>query len=316
MSLILLTGAGFSRNWGGWLANEAFEYLLGQDGLHPRTRRLLWDHKERGTGFEGVYQALKDGATNPTDQEVFKQFHEMVAGMFHSMRHGFELVSLGGAIQTFLASFDAIFTLNQDTLLELQYMGGNIRKNSVGRLFNCEVPGLVSTNPKIVPPGLLRPKEAPYSVTERCQPYFKLHGSSNWTVQDGAHLMLILGGNKAAEIPKQPLLAWYQEQFRQMLVGAQVVIIGYSFSDDHINKNLMDAAATGARFFIIDPAGVDIIDKRKPAQILQPREPLMEALLECIDGASRRSLLKTFTDDDIEHRKLNHFMTASSRQKP
>ena len=25
----LLTGAGFSRNWGGWLANEAFEYLLG-----------------------------------------------------------------------------------------------------------------------------------------------------------------------------------------------------------------------------------------------------------------------------------------------
>jgi hypothetical protein len=25
----LLTGAGFSRNWDGWLADEAFEYLLG-----------------------------------------------------------------------------------------------------------------------------------------------------------------------------------------------------------------------------------------------------------------------------------------------
>src|ERR1700730_9485937 len=33
MSLILLTGAGFSRNWGGWLATEAFEYLIGQDDL-------------------------------------------------------------------------------------------------------------------------------------------------------------------------------------------------------------------------------------------------------------------------------------------
>src|ERR1700733_9926625 len=29
MTLILLTGAGFSRNWGGWLASEAFEYVLG-----------------------------------------------------------------------------------------------------------------------------------------------------------------------------------------------------------------------------------------------------------------------------------------------
>jgi hypothetical protein len=29
MTYILLTGAGFSCNWGGWLADEAFEYLLG-----------------------------------------------------------------------------------------------------------------------------------------------------------------------------------------------------------------------------------------------------------------------------------------------
>jgi hypothetical protein len=28
----MLTGAGFSRNWGGWLADEAFEYLLGCAG--------------------------------------------------------------------------------------------------------------------------------------------------------------------------------------------------------------------------------------------------------------------------------------------
>jgi hypothetical protein len=127
--------------------------------------------------------------------------------------------------------------------------------------------------------------------------------------------MLILGGNKAAEIPQHPLLAWYHEQFRKMLVGAQVVIIGYSFHDQHINKDLMDAAASGARFFIIDPAGVDIIDKRTPTQIHPPREPLMEALMESIDGASRRPLLDTFSRDDIERRKLDHFMTVSWRQR-
>jgi hypothetical protein len=42
MANILVTGAGFSRNWGGWLADEAFEYLLGVDGLHPRVRRMLF----------------------------------------------------------------------------------------------------------------------------------------------------------------------------------------------------------------------------------------------------------------------------------
>ena len=29
MPKLLLLGAGFSRNWGGWLATEVFEYLLG-----------------------------------------------------------------------------------------------------------------------------------------------------------------------------------------------------------------------------------------------------------------------------------------------
>lgn len=313
MALILLTGAGFSRNWGGWLANEAFEYLLGQDGLHPRVRHLLWAHKESGSGFEGVYQALKDGANNPTDQAVFRQFHEMVAGMFHSMRHGFQRVSLGGAIQRFLASFDAIFTLNQDTLLELQYIGGDILGHSDGRFFACETPGLVETDQKISPPGLYRPLDAPYSVTDRHQPYFKLHGSSNWMLPDRSDLMLIIGGNKVSGINSSPLLSWYHEQFRRMLNGARVVIIGYSFTDDHINKDLMCAAATGARFFIIDPSGVDIIDKRKPAQIPQPREPLMEKLMGNIDGASRRPLLSTFDGDEIERRKLDHFMTADSR---
>jgi hypothetical protein len=28
MSIFLLTGAGFSRNWGGWLADEAFGFVL------------------------------------------------------------------------------------------------------------------------------------------------------------------------------------------------------------------------------------------------------------------------------------------------
>lgn len=49
----LLLGAGFSRNWGGWLAAEAFEYLLGCSEItsNSQLQALLWKHQSNG-GFE------------------------------------------------------------------------------------------------------------------------------------------------------------------------------------------------------------------------------------------------------------------------
>lgn len=44
MTSYLLLGAGISRNWGGWPASEAFEYLLGRQEIagNEPLRRLLW----------------------------------------------------------------------------------------------------------------------------------------------------------------------------------------------------------------------------------------------------------------------------------
>ena len=58
MAHVLLTGAGFSRNWGGWLATEAFEYLIGCPEVDEPLRRLLWKHKSRGGGFEDALAEL------------------------------------------------------------------------------------------------------------------------------------------------------------------------------------------------------------------------------------------------------------------
>jgi hypothetical protein len=52
---ILLTGAGFSRNWGGWLADEAFEYLLGHPLIDDGLRTVLWRSKDTG-GFESALE--------------------------------------------------------------------------------------------------------------------------------------------------------------------------------------------------------------------------------------------------------------------
>ena len=44
------------------------------------------------------------------------------------------------------------------------------------------------------------------------QPYFKLHGSSNWETED-AEPLLVIGAHKEAIINRHPVLQWYREQF-------------------------------------------------------------------------------------------------------
>ena len=40
----------------------------------------------------------------------------------------------------------------------------------------------------------------------------------------------------------------------------------------------------------------------------------MEAMMPCIDGASRHNLLATLENDNVERTKLYHFMTAHERR--
>jgi hypothetical protein len=59
INYVLLLGAGFSRNWGGWLAAEAFEYLLGCAQIDIGLKNLLWKHRRRG-GFEDALAELQE----------------------------------------------------------------------------------------------------------------------------------------------------------------------------------------------------------------------------------------------------------------
>src|ERR1700722_8316153 len=105
-------------------------------------------------------------------------------------------------VRDFLCRFDKIFTLNQDTLLEKHYLGSDLREGSEGRWFKLETPGLEEMKfggTAYAKPGVHMPPKPPFAVTDRSQPYFKLHGSSNWRAEDGSSL-LIMGGNKSASI--------------------------------------------------------------------------------------------------------------------
>ncbi|HMK69554.1 MAG TPA: SIR2 family protein [Xanthobacteraceae bacterium] len=251
----LLTGAGFSYNWGGYLASEAFEFLLSVTEGDDDLRSLLWRGHQAHLGFEDILAKLqREFAAEWTAQreQDLQNLTSAVQRMFASMTMAFAQTSFEPlladpklGVVNFLPRFDAIFTLNQDTLLEQHYIpaaGQDVFPQSLQfpGYIAAYRPGLVraldsSTYGALAERiELYRPEET-LARLPRLQPYIKLHGSID-IKQSEREMMLIIGGNKTTSIAQQPLLQWYHSQFARSLraKGARLMIIGYSFGDAHI----------------------------------------------------------------------------------
>ena len=282
-------------------------------------------HKSRGGGFEDALAELQQAYTHSKNERTKKPLDDLqaaIVGMFNYMNLAFEGIQFEPQSQmhyligSFLRGFDAIFTLNQDLLLERHYLNDNIQLSQPRKWNGWQIPGLKPFNtssqgfdPTPAPARAQMPDD-PANFTEKpgAQPYYKLHGSTNWIGGGaGQERLLIMGGNKAVEINQYPLLAWYHKQFEEYLArSTRLMVIGYSFSDQHINQAIIRAANKGAlRLFIIDPHGVDVLNKQDPRHI-QIQTDLM-GLNPYIIGASRRSLLTTFVSDRVEHGRLMRF---------
>lgn len=318
MKHILLLGAGFSHNWGGWLASEAFDYLIARDSVDANIKKLLWDHKDEG-GFEGALDELQtDHIANPSErtEDRLQRLQQAIAEMFDAMDKAFADASFefqsdtAYLVRTFMVRFDAIFTLNQDTLLERHYLNGNVELSPVRKWTGWQIPGM-----KQVPGTQVSPLEQntckwtpmasdEFSLSVQLQPYIKLHGSSNWVDGDGGQL-LVIGGNKGAAIQQHEILRWYFRSFVEFLSSEDVrlLVIGYSFGDDHVNRAILDATLdNGLKLYIMDPAGVNVTDAIRDDAINKglPRENF-------IVGASTRPLNSTFGGDVAEHQKVMGF---------
>jgi hypothetical protein len=337
MKNLLLLGAGFSRNWGGWLAAEAFEYLVGCPEIvanRPVTE-LLWRHKDGG-GFEAVLAEVRQAWKKAPHKEqpsldaiqgaIGRMFEDMNRGFFALPRFEFQQ-AMARMVRQALVRFDAIFTLNQDLLLEHWYLADrhDVSVMSAQRWSEgCTLPGLrpVPNQARADLASLARndfvPDNLPFRVDERTQPYFKLHGSCNWNEAHGGPLM-IMGANKVENMKAFPILLRYQEAFAHYLMGepgSRLMVIGYSFRDDHINQIIFDAVhQAGLKMFIIDPAGANVARNANPtrapagARAAAPQESELEAIFKAsVIGASRRSLGEIFGADEVEHAKVMRFL--------
>jgi hypothetical protein len=232
-------------------------------------------------------------------------FDEMNQGLSRAIFEGQNDVSM--MVRPFLTSFDYIFTLNQDLLLEHHYLNN---RSPSGKFAGFHRPGLKPV--AAAKDAKWTPDHTKLKIEPHQQPYIKLHGSSDW-VRDSKEPLLVLGGGKSVEIAQDPLLTWYQKEFSATLhqQGAKLMVIGYSFSDEHINEIIGRAADQGGlTLFIVDPEGVDVLDKWKGYQGVPPPQPLRDQLNPHIRGASRRPLSVTFDRDSVEHSKLTAFLNG------
>jgi len=113
--------------------------------------------------------------------------------------------------------------------------------------------------------------------------------------------------NKGTQIDGVALLDWYRTQFTGMLAqsGAKLMIIGYSFRDQHINEIIFAATKNGLKLFIIDSAGFQPLE-RAP-KLVGRLTSLQEDLSSSIIGGSRRPFPASITGDRVEQSKIQRF---------
>jgi len=279
---ILLTGAGFTKNFGGLLAAEVWSQVFNHAGV-----RAMPDLTSRVSAltpdFEAVYDAVV--VRDPTTEEA-KAVHSATLAAYETLdrklrdpmgpkskldvaRVG-EMVKLCGPTEN-SKEVGFLFTLNQDLFPERETVD-RLHFGSPGILGIGGLPGhfgryfelgngaaLTKKDVRTCPSQQQIEEGAAKWLTGGRLYWVKLHGSSNWRASTGKDQM-VLGHGKKEQIQAEPLLRWYWEVFRAALLNRRhrLLVIGYSFRDEHVNAVIVESVVTnGTELVVLDPAPWD-----------------------------------------------------------
>lgn len=269
---ILLLGAGFTKNFGGFLGSEMWARIFNDRGIqgNEELRKLLL----RNWNYEEIYSRVMLGDNFPSEskktmanalQEAYQKQDEALSRFGPNRRH---------ALFVFVKKFVGAdhekgfaFSLNQDLLFERYWNG----------------------SPDMVLPGLRTPQRNPVYISQSSQingpfrfpdrahqlpdqaflqgndirqdltplSYIKLHGSQHFmSAVARESRVMVVGHQKDAQIAGEPLLDAYFSLFREVLMvgNVKLLIYGYGFLDKHINHVLKEATRdAGLKTYLINP---------------------------------------------------------------
>lgn len=264
---ILLTGAGFTKNFGGLLAQDMWALIFNHEQIceNEKLAGLL----KRNFDYESVYhQVLYETGFEHKEKEIIKQAinksYNRLDNLIVETNYGGKHL---GECRRFIETFSELkggggffFTLNQDLFVErfLAGLGGihmpfSNRANSIWASLRNKP--LESSHYIPLPRTSVElEREEPLSASKFH--YIKLHGSLNWQRSDGSGA-LVIGKSKESEIAKEPLLDRYFSLFNQEInkTGRKLLCIGYGFGDIHINETISQGTKRGLKLYVISPSG-------------------------------------------------------------
>jgi hypothetical protein len=273
---LLLLGAGFTKNFGGYLSAEVWTQLFNNSQF-----RALSAVKEiflSDQDFESVYyKILTRGNIEEIDTvskallSVYRQLDRVICDFNFTPGSPYPVNIYN--VQKLIRGFAGvkgdpgyIFTLNQDLFLERHYLNGP-RPVLPGIKQRTEwfAGSLVSSPLLAEPVGLMDAAELEESrpTIEKYYElvYLKLHGSFNW--HSSQHLdQMVIGRGKSQQIERNPLLQWYFQLFQTQiqLPETRLLLIGYGFGDPHINTAIANAVdKSSLSLYIMDPTPTDVL---------------------------------------------------------
>ncbi len=308
---VLLTGAGFTHNFGAPLSKDMSAEIFNNESVQKekRVRDLMINNN---FDFETVYSTImsrnysveEKNAIKNAVNEVYLNLDVIVKN--YSFRedslYPINIYNLQKLINQFSLSNKKgfIFTLNQDLFLERHYYNGtkptmpgiNIKQGWFSSIYDV-VSGsgeylTLPDGPKVryIREQFYQQKNGFY--------YFKLHGSQNW-ISDSGDQRLIIGKSKEEDINGEPLLALYFDIFKNTLMcpNVRLLIIGYGFGDDHINSVIEKAIKeNGLKLYIINPEPIDNFHNKHPKN-----QFMLNSFDDGFTGYFPYKLLKIFPKD-------------------
>lgn len=274
---VLLTGSGFTNAVNAYLTVQIWEHAFNQPEVAKDDilRREMLNNRH-DLNYEKIYDALrsKQGSEKSFQNylialdRVFCQIDNIirVAVVGENRSHRVSLSLLHEWLSRFRGQNGAqgfIFTLNHDLFLERQ-LGKREAAPRLPGIADCGQASCVSKTTT-----LEKIKVAKAATEEGIRGdlssfnLIKLHGSSNWTYEDGATTM-ITGQRKDLEVKRHPLFDAYGKLFTDVLHNCkgQLWIIGYGFGDDDINTAIVQGVKNGLSVYIADlSAPKDLLNK-------------------------------------------------------
>ncbi|NQU17955.1 MAG: SIR2 family protein [Candidatus Saganbacteria bacterium] len=265
----LLTGAGFTKNFGGLLADEMWAIIFNHEKVQQcrYIKETMLGYGDEPSDFdnfnyENIYDEILDKHKEEKDtiksaiEDAYKFQEEIILPV--NCKNGGILNPFFDFIQN---NINIFFTLNQDLFIE-QYSKHRLDRRAISFLGAPTAYGdhqHVSTPVKLPTEEEVLKKQEEYLrllSKDRTFAYIKLHGSNNWldSKGDGDPVIGIGVKNKIDPLIKEPLIRWYFEIFRQSLENSnRLLIIGYSFLDEHINKYIYNAMVEhGLKVCVVD----------------------------------------------------------------